>query len=123
MLQGKFCLLGFSGNDPNYMGWVKWISDILGKGKDKGPKIYLVTFKDEEGSGKKLYYKNHYIREINLVDNEVLTLLRYNQSEISLSAPNSYKEILESFLKFLCETGNEKSVVKKIILLKTNLRV
>lgn len=109
MLQGKFCLLGFSGNDPNYMGWVKWISDILGKGKDKGPKIYLVTFKDEEGSGKKLYYKNHYIREINLVDNEVLTLLRYNQSEISLSAPNSYKEILESFLKFLCETGNEKS--------------
>lgn len=109
MLQGKFCLLGFSGNDPNYMGWVKWISDILGKGKDKGPKIYLVTFKDEEGSGKKLYYKNHYIREINLMDNEVLTLLRYNQSEISLSAPNSYKEILESFLKFLCETGNEKS--------------
>lgn len=91
------------------MGWVKWISDILGKGKDKGPKIYLVTFKDEEGSGKKLYYKNHYIREINLMDNEVLTLLRYNQSEISLSAPNSYKEILESFLKFLCETGNEKS--------------
>ena len=109
MLQGKFCLLGFSGNNPNYMGWVKWISDILGKGKDKGPKIYLVTFKDEEGSGKKLYYKNHYIREINLMDNEVLTLLRYNQSEISLSAPNSYKEILESFLKFLCETGNEKS--------------
>ncbi|MBF1414269.1 MAG: SIR2 family protein [Prevotella histicola] len=112
MLQGKFCLLGFSGNDPNYMGWVKWMSDILGKGKDKGPKIYLVTFKNEESSDKKLYYKNHYIREINLM--EVLSLLGYDQSErdkLSLSAPSSYKEILESFLKFLCKT--EKEVLKE----------
>lgn len=112
MLQGKFCLLGFSGNDPNYMGWVKWMSDILGKGKDKGPKIYLVTFKNEESSDKKLYYKNHYIREINLM--EVLSLLGYDQSEISklsLSAPKSYKKILESFLKFLYKT--EDGVLKE----------
>ena len=114
MLQGKFCLLGFSGNDPNYMGWVKWMSDILGKGKDKGPKIYLVTFKNEESLGKKLYYRNHYIREINLMDNKVLSSLGYDQSEISelsLSAPNSYKEILESFLKILCKT--EDGVLKE----------
>ena len=112
MLQGKFCLLGFSGNDPNYMGWVKWMSDILGKGKDKGPKIYLVTFKNEESSDKKLYYKNHYIREINLM--EVLSLLGYDQSEISklsLSAPKSYKKVLESFLKFLYKT--EDGVLKE----------
>lgn len=112
MLQGKFCLLGFSGNDPNYMGWVKWMSDILGKGKDKGPKIYLVTFKNEESSDKKLYYKNHYIREINLM--EVLSLLGYDQSEISklsLSAPKSYKKNLESFLKFLYKT--EDGVLKE----------
>ena len=112
MLQGKFCLLGFSGNDPNYMGWVKWMSDILGKGKDKGPKIYLVTFKNEESSDKKLYYKNHYIREINLM--EVLSLLGYDQSEISklsLSAPKSYKKILENFLKFLYKT--EDGVLKE----------
>ena len=110
MLQGKFCLLGFSGNDPNYMGWVKWMSDILGKGKDKGPKIYLVTFKNEESLAKKLYYRNHYIREINLIDNKVLSLLGYSQSEISnlsSSTPNSYKEILESFLKYLCNTEDE----------------
>ena len=114
MLQGKFCLLGFSGNDPNYMGWVKWMSDILGKGKDKGPKIYLVTFKNEESLGKKLYYRNHYIREINLMDNKVLSSLGYDQSEISklsLSAPNSYKEILESFLKILRKT--EDGILKE----------
>ena len=110
MLQGKFCLLGFSGNDPNYMGWVKWMSDILGKGKDKGPKIYLVTFKNEESLAKKLYYRNHYIREINLIDNKILSLLGYSQSKISnllSSTPNSYKEILESFLKYLCNTEDE----------------
>ena len=110
MLQGKFCLLGFSGNDPNYIGWVKWMSDILGKGRDKGPKIYLVTFKNEESLAKKLYYRNHYIREINLIDNKILSLLGYSQSEISnlsSSTPNSYKEILESFLKYLCNTEDE----------------
>ena len=29
MLQGKFMLLGFSGTDANYKGWVSWISDVL----------------------------------------------------------------------------------------------
>ena len=109
MLQGKFCLLGFSGNDPNYMGWVKWMSDILGKGNNNGTKIYLVTFKKEESSDKKLYYRNHYIQEINLMDNKVLSVLGYNQSEItnlSLSASNPYKQILECFLKFLSITEN-----------------
>lgn len=29
MLQGVFCLVGFSGTDPNYLAWVRWMSDIL----------------------------------------------------------------------------------------------
>lgn len=104
MLQGKFCLLGFSGNDPNYMGWVKWICDILYKGTNKEPKIYLVTFKNEQNSDKKLYYKNHYIKEINLMDYDVLSLIGYEPLEslrsLSRDSP-SYKEVLECFFDYL----------------------
>lgn len=109
MLQGKFCLLGFSGNDPNYMGWLKWINDILYKGPYNEPKIYLVTFKNEQSSEKKLYYKNHYIREINLMDNEILSFLGYSQSEIMnllSSIPSSYKEVIKCFLEYLCKTSD-----------------
>lgn len=108
MLQGKFCLLGFSGNDPNYIGWVKWMSDILGKGKNKDTKIYLVTFKNEENSNKKLYYKNHYIKEINLMDFDVLSLIGYEPLEslgsLSRDSP-SYKEVLEYFFDYLHKTS------------------
>ncbi|XTB52241.1 SIR2 family protein [Fusobacterium nucleatum] len=108
MLQGKFCLLGFSGNDPNYMGWVKWICDILYKGTNKEPKIYLVTFKNEQNSDKKLYYKNHYIKEINLMDYDVLSLIGYEPLEslksLSRDSP-SYKEVLGCFFDYLHKTS------------------
>ena len=40
LLENTFCLIGFSGDDPNFLQWVGWIRDNLGK--DKTQKIYLV---------------------------------------------------------------------------------
>ena len=40
LLENTFCLIGFSGNDPNFLQWIGWIRDNLGK--DKTQKIYLV---------------------------------------------------------------------------------
>ena len=31
MLQGRFCLIGFSGSDPNYLSWLQWMKDVLDK--------------------------------------------------------------------------------------------
>ncbi len=42
MLENVFCLLGFSGDDPNFLAWTGWVRDRLG---DKTPPIYLITFK------------------------------------------------------------------------------
>lgn len=40
LLENTFCLIGFSGDDPNFLQWTGWIRDNLGK--DKTQKIYLV---------------------------------------------------------------------------------
>ena len=40
LLENTFCLIGFSGDDPNFLQWIGWIRDNLGK--DKSQKIYLV---------------------------------------------------------------------------------
>ena len=40
LLENTLCLVGFSGNDPNFLHWIGWIRDNLGK--DNSPKIYLI---------------------------------------------------------------------------------
>lgn len=39
MMETIFCLIGFSGDDPNFLHWSGWVRDHLGQ---DGPKIYLV---------------------------------------------------------------------------------
>ena len=39
MMENVFCLIGFSGDDPNFLAWSGWIRDNLG---EQRPNIYLV---------------------------------------------------------------------------------
>lgn len=39
MMETIFCLIGFSGDDPNFLHWAGWVHDNLGR---NAPKIYLV---------------------------------------------------------------------------------
>lgn len=39
MMETIFCLVGFSGDDPNFLNWAGWVRDNLGP---SAPKIYLV---------------------------------------------------------------------------------
>lgn len=39
MMENEFCLLGFSGDDPNFLSWSGWVRDHLG---DHAPRLYLV---------------------------------------------------------------------------------
>jgi hypothetical protein len=43
MMETIFCLLGFSGDDPNFLHWSGWVRDNLGTG---APRIYLVGWLD-----------------------------------------------------------------------------
>jgi hypothetical protein len=40
LLENTLCLVGFSGNDPNFQKWIGWIRDNLGK--ENSPKIFLI---------------------------------------------------------------------------------
>ena len=40
LLENTLCLIGFSGDDPNFLQWIGWIRDNLGK--QNSPKIYLI---------------------------------------------------------------------------------
>ena len=40
LLENTLCLVGFSGDDPNFLRWIGWIRDNLGE--EQSPKIYLI---------------------------------------------------------------------------------
>ena len=43
LMETVFCLIGFSGDDPNFLQWSGWVRDNLGAG---APKIYLAGWLD-----------------------------------------------------------------------------
>ena len=43
MMETVFCLIGFSGDDPNFLEWSGWVRDNL---EDAAPKIYLAGWLD-----------------------------------------------------------------------------
>ena len=54
LLENTLCLIGFSGDDPNFLQWIGWIRDHIGK--ENSPKIYLVgVFNTLSEADKKLF--------------------------------------------------------------------
>lgn len=62
LLENTLCLIGFSGDDPNFLQWTGWIRDNLGT--QNSPKIYLVGLFTLSDAQKKLLEQ----RNIVLVD-------------------------------------------------------
>ncbi|MBF8276901.1 MAG: SIR2-like domain protein [Candidatus Brocadiaceae bacterium] len=62
LLENMLCLIGFSGDDPNFLHWIGWIRDNLGS--TDAPKIYLVGIISLSDAQKKLLEQ----RNVVLVD-------------------------------------------------------
>ena len=43
LLENTLCLIGFSGDDPNFLQWIGWIRDSLGH--ESSPKMYLIVLR------------------------------------------------------------------------------
>ncbi|WP_407487842.1 SIR2 family protein [Elizabethkingia anophelis] len=100
LLKGVFCLLGFSGNDQNFLSWVKWVKDILLKSNNRGTthKVFLVTIDEKEVDKEtNLYYKNHHICIIPLRNQQV--------KETINSKSNNPKELIHAFLEYLYKSN------------------
>ncbi|QRX64208.1 SIR2 family protein [Dysgonomonadaceae bacterium zrk40] len=72
LLQDSFCLIGFSGDDPNFLSWLSWVKDILDRrgAENNEEKIFFIDVSGVPLSeGKKLFFKNHYIKHVPLFNN------------------------------------------------------
>ncbi|MFM0114998.1 SIR2 family NAD-dependent protein deacylase [Paraburkholderia nemoris] len=62
MLENVFCLIGFSGDDPNFLQWSGWVRDRLGK---HTPRIYLINF-DPLNPGQRRLLESRHVTPISL---------------------------------------------------------
>lgn len=97
LLEGVFCLVGFSGEDPNFQGWIDWLRDELTKDsvfREKSYKVFLITPDSELPEyGKVLYLENHRVCFIPLKNPDVL-------NEINSTATET-RAILVDFFRYL----------------------
>lgn len=70
LLENTLCLVGFSGDDPNFLQWIGWINDNIGK--DNSPKIYLIGILSLSEAQKKL------LASKNIVTVDLSTFLNVN---------------------------------------------
>lgn len=98
MLSGTYCLIGFSGDDPNFLAWLEWVKDILDKDTDKEEqiKVFLVLVdKAPISKERRLFYRNHRIGIINLNDTDI-------QEEIGVSSPSpTYPDLFKALFSYL----------------------
>lgn len=120
MLQGKFCLVGFSGNDPNFQFWLHWMKDIIDKGcQNDDTKVFLIDFlKEDLAEDVKLFYKNHRIGVINLLDTSVQKKLfpddSHNLEDETLSEVKKgkdWRDLITGLFKYL--KGEPQEVPEK----------
>jgi hypothetical protein len=84
LLENTLCLVGFSGDDPNFFQWIGWIHDNLGKANS--PQIYLIGLLTLSDAQKKLLEQ----RNIVPLDLSVLP-----------GVDGSHEKAMNAFLDFL----------------------
>jgi hypothetical protein len=85
LLENTLCLIGFSGDDPNFLSWIGWIRDNLGT--ENSPKMYLIGVLSISMGQKKL-----------LEDRNIIPI------DISVfSKKKEHYEALSKFLDFMIE--------------------
>lgn len=108
LLQGVFCLVGFSGDDPNFQAWLSWVRDILSRSID-GIKEYKIFLVDKSSNlaapDKQLFYENHNICYIPLESPDVKRRIG--------STATDFRELLCDFFDFLYSGSNEVAGLPK----------
>ncbi len=59
LLENVFCMLGFACEDPNFIKWIGWIHDHLGKSSSQ--KIYMVSVSHISDAKQKMYFSRNIV--------------------------------------------------------------
>ena len=87
LLENSFYLVGFSGDDPNFLKWIGWIHDNLGI--KNSPKIFLITHRQPSAAkAKNLAYKNIELIVLNQID-------KYKNDSVSEEYRLFFKDLLD----------------------------
>ncbi len=123
LLQESFCLIGFSGIDPNFLQWISWVRGVLFKAarlnKDsKRYKIYLMDVEEGDVSrDKQLFYENHNIVRIPLRDPAVVEIFREDLGDVV--AVTDRRSAIEALIAYL---GNDDHVKSDLPTPETSIR-
>jgi len=113
LLQEFYCLIGFSGVDPNFISWISWVRDILERKQTENQedyKIFLIEVIEEkntetEKNEKSLFFENHRIVKIPLWEKEVIDFLK-NETNFK-DKTGSPNDLLKLFFHYL---SNEECI-------------
>lgn len=83
LIENVFCLIGFSGDDPNFLSWIGWLRDVMG---NLSSPIYLIT-----------YDKTFHDAESTLLKTRKLDVINFAEVENI----RGYKEAFEFLFKYL----------------------
>jgi hypothetical protein len=127
LLQDSFCLLGFSGIDPNFIAWIGWVRDIIERKSNRHNiqneeenkyKIYLIDVDNNDLSlDKQIFFKNHRIVRISLQSPFVIDFLKNNNKIESQSQGNiQIPMLMDQLIKYLSQETDkisEKAIIQK----------
>jgi len=117
LLQESYCLVGFSGSDPNFLEWIKWVRDVLEAGSSekgiKSSKIFIIDVSDYPvDKDRQLFYENYRIFHLSLKNPAVISFLE-KETKNKLPVDNNPKDLLSIFFLYL--KSNNASPVKVFI--------
>lgn len=91
-IESLVCLIGFSGDDPNFQSWQGWLRDVMGM--SRLCPTYLITYSHHASDAERLLMIRKGIDIVNLGDISELT---------------DYKSALEFFLSYLKRKDGNKN--------------
>lgn len=63
LIENLFCLIGFSGEDPNFLSWIGWLRDVMGR---LSMPVYLITYAPNIHDAQVHLLKSRNIEVVNL---------------------------------------------------------
>lgn len=110
LLQESYCLIGFSGVDPNFIEWIKWVRDILERNNSVGSKQEIKIFFIDAGNesvseDKRLFFENYRVYRLSIMDEKVIQFLE-SHSERKIKDRTDKKEVFEHFFYYLSNGMN-----------------
>ena len=87
IMETTFVLLGFSGDDPNFESWTKWVHKNLG---EHMPKIYMLAYDEHEREG--------------LLNERGITLIDFKEVYKDNAKGNVYQQIFKDVFQYLSNT-------------------